>query len=562
MADDEPGGPGLSRQLSADAGHPGRSSSDDPEQCYARLGTDATVAPTLAEFAELARERRVIPICRRMMCDDLTPIGLYQALAGGRPGTFLLESAEQGGVWTRYSFVGVRSAAMLTTNAGEGRWLGQAPVGLSDAGDPTKMLAQALEVLHTPRLPGLPPLTGGLVGMVGYDAVRRWERVPDENPDELDLPELAMFLASDLAVLDHHQGTVTLIANAINYDDQPSGVDRAYRDGLTRLDRMVAAITAQREPMVVTCDQHAPADFASRTSAADYQADVEVAKEHIRAGDAFQIVVSQRFSSPTQADPLDVYRVLRATNPSPYMYLLQFPDPAREAGESAGDPRDAQDGLGEVVAFSVVGSSPEALVRLTDGEAMLHPIAGTRPRGSTPERDAALAEELLADEKERAEHLMLVDLGRNDLGRVCDPGTVEVIDFMTVERFSHVMHIVSTVVGRLAPGRSATDLLAATFPAGTLSGAPKPRAMEIIDALEPVRRGLYAGIVGYLDFAGDMDTAIAIRTAVLRDGLAHVQAGAGIVADSDPLTEHEECCHKALAVLRAIAVANTMRPLG
>jgi anthranilate synthase component 1 len=528
--------------------------SGDPEHCYARLGPDAVVTPTWTEFVELAGARRVIPICRRMMCDDLTPIGLYQALAGGRPGTFLLESAEQGGVWTRYSFVGVRSAAMLTTRAGDGRWLGQTPVGLAQTGDPTKMLAQALEVLHTPRLPGLPPLTGGLVGMVGYDAVRRWEGVPDANPDELDLPELAMFLATDLAVLDHHQGTVTLIANAINYDDQPSGVEDAYQDGLARLDRMVADLARPRQPMVVTCDAQAPADFASRTSPADYQAAVEVAKEHIRAGDAFQIVVSQRFSSPTQADPLDVYRVLRATNPSPYMYLLRFPDPAGDTGGSTGD-------LGVEVAFSVVGSSPEALVRLTDGEAMLHPIAGTRPRGSTPERDAALAEELLADAKERAEHLMLVDLGRNDLGRVCDPGTVEVIDFMTVERYSHVMHIVSTVVGRLASHHSATDLLAATFPAGTLSGAPKPRAMEIIDALEPVRRGLYAGVVGYLDFAGDMDTAIAIRTAVLRDGQAHVQAGAGIVADSDPVAEHEECCHKAMAVLRAIAVADTMRAL-
>ena len=272
---------------------------------------------------------------------------------------------------------------------------------------------------------------------------------------------------------------------------------------------------------------------------------VEIAKEHIRAGDAFQIVLSQRFDAPCSASALDLYRVLRASNPSPYMYVVRVPDTAAPADRAA-------------VAFDIVGSSPEALVKLTSGEAMLHPIAGTRPRGHTPEADAALAVELLHDEKERAEHLMLVDLGRNDLGRVCVPGSVNVVEFMEVERFSHVMHIVSTVVGKLRPEFSAVDLLAATFPAGTLSGAPKPRAMEIIDDLESVRRGIYAGCIGYFDFAGDMDTAIAIRTAVLRDGIAHVQAGAGIVADSDPVSEYEECRNKAMAVLKAVAVAGTV----
>ncbi|MFM2437895.1 MAG: hypothetical protein RLZ55_712, partial [Actinomycetota bacterium] len=256
---------------------------------------------------------------------------------------------------------------------------------------------------------------------------------------------------------------------------------------------------------------------------------------------------------PCPASALDVYRVLRASNPSPYMYLFRMPDPA-----GAADP-GGEEYLGDVVAYDIVGSSPEALVKLVEGEALLHPIAGTRPRGHTEEDDQRLAEELLADEKERAEHLMLVDLGRNDLGRVCQPGSVDVVEFMEVERFSHVMHIVSTVIGRLQPGRTAVELLAATFPAGTLSGAPKPRAMEIIDDLEPARRGLYAGCVGYLDFAGDMDTAIAIRTAVLRDGTAYVQAGAGIVADSDPAAEHDECRTKAMAVLRAVAVAATLR---
>jgi anthranilate synthase component 1 len=271
---------------------------------------------------------------------------------------------------------------------------------------------------------------------------------------------------------------------------------------------------------------------------ADYRAKVDIAKEHIRAGDAFQIVLSQRFDVPTDADPLEIYRVLRATNPSPYMYLLRLPTPD-------GEP------------IAVVGSSPEALVTVRDGLVTMHPIAGTRPRGHTDEDDVLLAKDLLADEKERSEHVMLVDLGRNDLGRVCAPGTVEVVDFMTVRRYSHVMHLESTVTGQLKAGTTAFDALTAAFPAGTLSGAPKPRAMEIIDKLEVTRRGVYGGVVGYLDFAGDADTAIAIRTAVLRGGTAYVQAGAGIVADSDPAAEDAECRTKAAAVLNAIAVAGT-----
>lgn len=282
----------------------------------------------------------------------------------------------------------------------------------------------------------------------------------------------------------------------------------------------------------------APAYTANRT-AEDFKAAVEAAKEEIRAGEAFQIVLSQRFEAATEASALDVYRVLRATNPSPYMYLFRFP--------------------GERGAFDVVGSSPEALVKVADGEAVLHPIAGTRPRGANPEQDGALADELLADPKERAEHLMLVDLGRNDLGRISVPGSVEVLQFMGVERYSHVMHLVSTVVGKVAEERSALDVLLATFPAGTLSGAPKPRALQIIDELEPTRRGVYGGCVGYLDFAGNCDTAIAIRTALLRGGIAYVQAGAGIVADSVAASEDAECRNKAMAVLRAVAAAGTLR---
>jgi len=269
-----------------------------------------------------------------------------------------------------------------------------------------------------------------------------------------------------------------------------------------------------------------------------YREAVELAKDEIRAGEVFQVVLSQRFEVATSASALDVYRVLRASNPSPYMYLLRFAD------------------------HDVVGSSPEALVKVTGRRAMMHPIAGSRPRGATPEEDAALAAELVADPKERAEHVMLVDLGRNDIGRVCRPGTVDVVEFMAVERFSHIMHIVSTVVGELADDADAIDVLSACFPAGTLSGAPKPRALEIIEKIEPTRRGLYGGVVGYVDFAGDLDTAIAIRTAVLRDGIAYVQAGAGIVADSDPAAEDRECHHKAAAVLQAIGTAEALRPAG
>ncbi len=512
-----------------------------------------TTTPDLSAFAELARGRRVIPVVRRLLADGETPVGLYRKLAGERPGTFLLESAEHGRVWSRYSFVGVQAAAMLTEVEGRATWRGRAPVGVPAGGDPMLALRDTLALLHTDQQdsPDLPPLTGGLVGMISYDAVRHWERIPDVNPDELGLPELAMLLAIDLAVLDHWDGHVLLIANAVNYDATDERVTEAWADAVARLDRMEAALAAPSPGTAATlvAAPDAPEPVA-RTAPAQYLAGVERAKEHIRAGDAFQVVLSQRFDRPTTASALDVYRMLRVNNPSPYMYLFRFPEPGT-----------GQD-LGERVAFDVVGSSPEALVKLAAGHAMLHPIAGTRPRGATPEQDAELAQDLLADEKERAEHLMLVDLGRNDLGRVCRPGSVEVLDFMSIEKYSHVMHIVSTVTGQLAEGRGAYDLLAATFPAGTLSGAPKPRAMEIIDDLEPTRRGLYGGAVGYLDFAGNMDAAIAIRTAVLRDGVAHVQAGAGLVADSVPLTEHEECRNKAAAVLAAITMAEGLRPAG
>jgi anthranilate synthase component 1 len=497
----------------------------------------------LDTFRKLAVDRRVIPVSRRLLADGDTPVGLYRKLAAERVGTFLLESADTssnsgsgGGSWSRYSFVGVRSAATLTVRDGQTHWLGTPPVGVPVDGDPLQALRATVEALHTPRdlTAGMPPFTGGMVGYLGYDIVRRLERIGDSTHDSLGLPELTMLLTSDLAVLDHWDGTVLLIANAINHNDEATGVDEAYADAVARLDAMQTDLAKPLPQVPVELPESVDFGVSWGFGGEPYQAAVEDIKERIYAGEAFQVVVSQQMTSACEASALDVYRVLRTTNPSPYMYLLRLEG------------------------FDVVGSSPEALVKVEDGRAMLHPIAGTRRRGATPQADAALAEELLADPKERAEHLMLVDLGRNDLGRVCEPGSVEVVDFMSIERYSHVMHIVSTVTGQVAAGRTAFDVLTACFPAGTLSGAPKPRAMQIIEELEPIRRGVYGGCVGYLDFAGDADTAIAIRTAVLRDGVAYVQAGAGVVADSDPESEDAECRNKAAAVLRAVAIANAM----
>jgi anthranilate synthase component 1 len=497
------------------------------------------VSPSRAEFRELARQRRVIPVVRRVLADAETPVGVYRKLAQGRPNTFLLESAENGRSWSRWSFVGVNSPAVLTERGGVAHWTGTRPVGLPGEddtdGDPLEVLRETVRLLQTDPLPGLPPLTGGMVGFIGYDAVRRLERLPELTEDDLQLPELAMLLATDLAAVDHHEGTVTLIANAVNWDDTGKRVDEAYDDAVARVERMTRDLHAQADATVAMFDRPEP-HYERRRTREDYTSAVRTAKEAIHAGEGFQIVLSQRFEMSTDADPLDVYRVLRTTNPSPYMYLLRL------------------DG------FDIVGSSPESLVTVRDGLATTHPIAGTRRRGVDPDEDAILEKDLLADDKERAEHVMLVDLGRNDLGRVCRPGTVHVVDFFRVERYSHVMHIVSTVTGRLAEDKTAFDAVAACFPAGTLSGAPKPRAMQLIEELEPTRRGLYGGVVGYLDFAGDADTAIAIRTALMRDGTAYVQAGAGIVADSDPVAEDTECVNKAGAVLAAIAIAQTMRP--
>ncbi len=502
--------------------------------------------PDERTFTVLARDRRVIPVVRRLLADAETPVGVYRKLAGGRAGTFLLESAEHGGVWSRYSIVGAASRATLTAVDGAVHWIGDPPVGAPTTGLATDAVRDTLAVLATEKIPGLPPLTGGLVGMIGYDAVRRWEKLPHTAPDVLQLPEVALMLATDLAVLDHADGSVLLVANAINYDDTDARVEWAHADAVRRLDAMTDALALAAPSTVARIDP----DVVERTLAgvtADlaqgaYLDIVERAKEDIRAGEVFQVVLSQRFSLPFTGDGMDVYRALRASNPSPYMYFLRIP---------------AVDGS----TFDVVGSSPEALVRVTGDRAITHPIAGTRPRGGTPQEDVALAEELLADPKERSEHVMLVDLGRNDIARIARPGSVDVVEFLAVRHYSHVMHLESTVTGEVRPGVSAYDVLRATFPAGTLSGAPKPRAMELIETYEASRRGVYGGVVGYLDVHGDLDMAIAIRTAVIVAGFAHVQAGAGIVADSDPVSEYRECLAKAGAALRAVAAATAMRPL-
>ena len=494
---------------------------------------------TRDEFRALAAEHRVVPVTRKVLADSETPLSAYRKLAAGRPGTFLLESAENGRSWSRWSFIGAGAPSALTVRDGQATWLGATPDGAPTGGDPLEALRATMDLLSTGPLAGMPPLSGGMVGFFAYDFVRRLERLPELALDDLHLPDMLLLLATDIAAVDHHEGTITLIANAVNFNGSDDHVDSAYDDVLARLDVMTTALGQPLSSTVATFTRPEPHPRAQRTEQ-EYGAVVERLVKEIEAGEAFQVVPSQRFELDTAADPIDVYRMLRVTNPSPYMYLLQIPN---EIGETA---------------FSIVGSSPEALVTVQDGRATTHPIAGTRWRGASEEDDQLLEKELLSDEKERAEHLMLVDLGRNDLGRVCVPGTVRVEDYSHIERYSHVMHLVSTVNGMLADGRTALDAVTACFPAGTLSGAPKVRAMELIEEVEITRRGLYGGVVGYLDFAGNADFAIAIRTALMRDGTAYVQAGGGVVADSNGPYEYTEAANKAKAVLAAIVAAETL----
>jgi anthranilate synthase component I len=488
-------------------------------------------------------DRRVIPVTRTFFADGETPTGIYRKLAHQKPGSFLLESAEKDGVWSRFSLVGVSSFGVLTEANGRSVWhdygvSGARAFGGQMEGAPLGALEQLYARWRTPRIDSHPIMMGGLVGYIGWEAVRELERLLGRPPADFAVPTLALCFVADLVVVDHRYGTVQLIANVLN--DGAHERDELWADAQQRLDSMQTKLAQPTEALVNEIDRAVAVRSTSRTPRAEYLDSVQKAKALIHDGEVFQVVVSQRFEHSVKADPLDVYRVLCSLNPSPYMYLLQL-----EVGP--GKP------------FSIVGASPEALVKIQGDRVVTHPIAGSRPRGATPEEDLDFERAVIDDVKERAEHIMLVDLARNDLLKVCEPGSVQVPEFMRVERFSHVMHIVSTVEGRLMTGVSPIDVFRATFPAGTLSGAPKPRALEVIDELEPAQRGVYGGVVGYLGFEGDSDLAIAIRTATIIGDVAYVQAGGGIVADSDPETEFEESQNKAAAPLYAVALANTMR---
>jgi anthranilate synthase component 1 len=483
--------------------------------------------PSRAEVRHLFEQGDLVPVYRTLLGDLETPMSVYLKLAQTGAYSFLLESVEGGEQVGRYSFLGVNPKGVIIVNRGEVNRIYKGrretrPLGEGE--DPLAAVKSEFVRVSPVRLEGLPRFVGGAVGCLAYDAVRYFERLPDTAEDELDVPDAAFMLVDTLVIFDHAKHQVTVLANAHNIGD----TDAAYDDALNRIDTIVSAL---RQPLPPIPQASAPTGetMQSTHTQADYEAGVRAAKEYIAAGDAFQIVISQRFSRRTSAPPVAIYRALRATNPSPFMFLLRFADD-----------------------FTLVGASPEMMVRLEDGIATNRPIAGSRPRGANMAEDQALAEELLADPKERAEHVMLVDLGRNDLGRVCDYGTVKVTRMMYVERYSAVMHIVSQVEGKLRAGMDAFDLLRATFPAGTLSGAPKVRAMEIIEEIEGTRRGFYGGAVGYISFDGSMDTCITIRSALVQGDRVSIQAGAGIVADSVPASEYQETINKARAVANAI----------
>jgi anthranilate synthase component 1 len=498
---------------------------------------DALVTrPDPATFAELARDHRVVPVWREVLADLTTPVSAFLRVVGDDDG-FLLESVEGGDRWSRWSFIGRRPQATLVSHGGRLTIEGDLGVDVpTDRG----MLA-ALEVLldhyRAPEIDGLPPLHGGLIGYLGYDVVREVEHLPDVPDDDLGYPDAVISMIGELAVYDHWQQRVFLVVNAV-LPDQPDEaiVEAAYADALERLDELAAdGARPVAEPLTApaTADDDLP-EVTSTMGEAAFCAAVEAAREYIFAGDIFQVVLAQRFDLELDADAVDLYRVLRQVNPSPYMYFLRH-------GE-----------------LEIVGGSPEPMVQLLGGRVISRPIAGTRKRGLTQEHDRRLAAELQEHPKEIAEHVMLVDLARNDVGRVVEYGSLGVDEMMTLERYSHVMHLTSQVSGALRADRTPIDVLRATLPAGTLSGAPKVRAMEIIDELEPVKRGPYGGVVGYLDFSGNIDTAIAIRTMLVSGNRASIQAGAGIVADSVAEDEHLECENKARALLAAVPAARRM----
>ncbi len=471
-------------------------------------------APTLEDAKRIAESGRgnLLPVYREVRADLETPVSAYLKVARGSH-SFLLESVEGGERLARYSFIGTEPYRVAVSDG---------------SADPLLTVEEELRRFRVVHPPTLPRLTGGAVGYLAYEAVRHFEpRVPQAPNDPLGLPEAVFLFVDTLLVFDHLQRTIKVVGH-VRLDGD---VETAYRAATRRIDELAERLAGPLPPPQVAGPPPPSRALRSNVGREAYLDLVDATKRYIVAGDIIQAVLSQRLSRPTNAPPFDIYRALRTVNPSPYMYYLDLGD------------------------FQVVGASPEMLVRVEDGQVETHPIAGTRPRGATAEQDDALARELASDEKELAEHVMLLDLGRNDIGRVSEPGTVRVTKRMEIERYSHVMHLVSNVSGRLRAGMTALDALRACFPAGTVSGAPKVRAMEIIAELEADRRGTYAGAVGYVDFSGNLDTAIAIRTMVVKDGVAHVQAGGGIVFDSVPEREHEESLNKAQAALRAIEKA-------
>jgi anthranilate synthase component 1 len=489
-----------------------------------------TYSLSLDEFRSYAKQGNLIPLFREILADQDTPVSAFAKIDHG-PSAYLLESIQGGEKWARYSFLGSGSPLVIYEDRGDlcvkkGGRVRRIP----SRGAPLDRLQEILEAYRPVTVPELPRFVGGAVGYLGYDIVKTFEDLPSRRKDDLQLPQFAFLLTETLLIFDNVSQKIKVVANAQVKSESDRDIRAAYRDATTRIEKMIARI---RRPLRRVQPKHrrSPLRFTSNMNKADFEKMVSRAQEYIKAGDIFQCVLSQRWETNLQAPPFQLYRALRVVNPSPYMYYLR------------------------IAGVELVGSSPEILVRCEDGLASVRPIAGTRRRGVTPEEDAELERRLLADAKERAEHIMLVDLGRNDVGKVAQVGSVNVSDLMVVERYSHVMHLVSHVRGTLEPGKNAFDVLRACFPAGTVSGAPKVRAMEIIEELEPVRRGPYAGAVGYVSFSGNLDTCITIRTVLFSRGVASIQVGAGIVADSEPEREYQETMNKARGVLRAIELA-------
>jgi anthranilate synthase component 1 len=486
------------------------------------------------EFRTLASQGNLIPFYREILADFETPVSAFTKIDHG-PSAYLLESVEGGENWARYSFLGSGSPIVIREKGGallirQGARVRRLPVGAGSGTTPLDRLREIMSVYHPVSVPGLPRFVGGAVGYLGYDVIRYFEEIPQRRKDDLGLPELVFLLTDTLLIFDNVAQKIKVVANAHVLSGRESELRRAYGAATARIERMIARL---KRPLRRSRPRHRrkPITFSANMSRTDFEKMVMRTKDYIRAGDVIQTVLSQRWDTRIQTDPFEIYRALRVVNPSPYMYYLR------------------------VGGVELVGSSPETLVRCEDGRISVRPIAGTRRRGATEEQDQSLEQELLADEKERAEHVMLVDLGRNDIGRVAKAGTVRVDALMQVERYSHVMHLVSQVHGMLEPSKTVYDVMKACFPAGTVSGAPKIRAMEIIEELEPTRRGPYAGAVGYFSFSGNMDTCINIRTIVIKGRQAYIQAGAGIVADSDPGREYEETCNKARAMMQAVELA-------